>query len=81
MNITLRDWQQEDIGDLKKFADNRNIWNSLADAFPNPYTDKDAIEFVEKVQGDLPRKILAIDIDGQAIGSIGIFPDKDIAIR
>lgn len=78
MNITLRDWKEEDRFDLKKFANNRNIWNNLADAFPSPYTDEDAFKFIKKVQLDLPRKILAIDLDGQAIGSIGIFPDKDI---
>jgi len=77
-NMLIREWREEDISDLVRFADNRKIWNNLADAFPSPYTKKDAIAFITKTLQDNPRKILAIDIDGLAIGSIGIFPEKDI---
>jgi ribosomal-protein-alanine N-acetyltransferase len=78
MNITIRNWVIEDIPELTKYANNRHIWNNLADVFPSPYTEADAEEFIKKVKKDSPRKILAIDTEGQAIGSIGIFPESDI---
>ena len=78
MNITIRNWEKEDIPDLIQHANNRHIWNNLADGFPSPYTELDAREFIERVQNDSPRKILAIHFEGQTIGSIGIFPESDI---
>lgn len=78
MDIIIRDWEKGDIKNLIKYASNRNIWNNLADAFPNPYTEADARAFIESVQRDFPRKILAIDMEGESIGSIGIFPESDI---
>ncbi len=50
MNISIRNWEEEDIDDLVKYTNNRNVWNSLADAFPSPYTEFDAKEFIKKVQ-------------------------------
>lgn len=78
MNINIREWGKQDMVYLIKFANNRNIWNNLADAFPSPFTEADAIAFLNGAQKDYPRKRLTIDMDGQSIGSIGIFPDRDI---
>ena len=78
MNIKLREWKKDDLEDLVRFADNRKIWNNLSNAFPSPYTKEAAEIFITKTLEDDPRKILAIDLDGVAIGSIGIFPEIDI---
>jgi len=47
MNITLRPLHLEDTAVIAKLADNVNIWNSVRDYFPHPYTQKDAEWFIE----------------------------------
>lgn len=78
MNIAIRKWTISDLENLQKYANNKNISDNLADAFPNPYTNEDAVKFLERVSNDNPTKIFAITLDNQAIGSIGFFPDSDI---
>lgn len=76
--IKIRPWEIDDHENLVKFANNRKIWDNLADAFPHPYTKEDALQFIKKVNSNEPLKVFAIDLEGLAIGSIGIFQDQDI---
>ena len=78
INVTLRNWSLDDCENLVRFANNKKIWDNLADAFPSPYTNQHANDFVEKYQSDDPRRVMAIVVDGLACGSIGLFPDSDI---
>lgn len=78
MKVHLRNWELSDVKPLVKHANNPAIWNHLTDAFPHPYTEKHAQDFVKRVQQDVPKKIMAIDVKEEAVGSIGIFPDTDI---
>ncbi|MFT5885114.1 MAG: ribosomal-protein-alanine N-acetyltransferase [Arcticibacterium sp.] len=47
MNITLRPLHLEDKAVIAKLADNVNIWSSVRDYFPHPYTQRDAEWFIE----------------------------------
>jgi len=78
MNIKIRKWKVSDLDNLVEFANNKNISDHLADAFPFPYTKKFGLKFIERVSNEVPTKIFAITIDDKAVGSIGIFPDTDI---
>lgn len=78
MNIEIRKWTDNDLENLQKYANNKNISDNLADAFPSPYTNEAAVKFLERVSNDTPTKIFAITLDNQAVGSIGFFPDSDI---
>lgn len=77
MNFTLRSWQSSDIESLIKYAHNAKIASYLTNAFPYPYTKESGKAFLQMACSQ-PEKFFAIDIDGEAIGSIGIFPQTDI---
>jgi len=76
--IKLRKWNWNDLDSLVKHANNFNIARFLTDQFPYPYTYEDARSFISSVLNDEPDKCFAIDLEGEAIGSIGIFPQSDI---
>lgn len=78
MQYQLRTWQLSDVYSLAKHANNWNIARFLTDAFPHPYSETNAKEFIQKVMEDSPTKIFAIDIDGESVGSIGLFPQNDV---
>ncbi|HLO91103.1 MAG TPA: GNAT family protein [Lentimicrobium sp.] len=78
MNITLGSWKPEDIDLLVKYADNKKIADKLTDAFPHPYTRNDGLAFIRKISSDIPQKVFAIMVDGEPVGSIGIFQKEDV---
>ena len=78
MEFTLRRWAEEDLSDLVRYANNRNVSRWLTDAFPYPYTVDDGRAFIASVASDDPLKVFAIEVDGKAVGSIGVFPQGDV---
>ncbi|HYE36464.1 GNAT family protein [Methylocaldum sp.] len=68
----IRDWSERDKADLVEFADNRKIWRNLTDRFPYPYTEKDAIWWIAHVAEMPAPTSWAIEVDGRAVGGIGI---------
>ena len=78
MNFKLRPWKISDLDNLVKYANNWNIAKNMTDQFPFPYSEKDGKAFIEMATKDDPIHIFAIDIDGQAVGGIGIHPQNDI---
>ena len=76
--ITLRKWCDSDIESLAKYANNYNIARYLTNAFPYPYSIEDAKAYISIVKAENPTKCFAIDLNGEAIGSIGIFPQADV---
>jgi RimJ/RimL family protein N-acetyltransferase len=78
MEIKLRPWNIEDAESLVENANNFDIARFMSDAFPYPYTIEHAKNFIAFATKDDPIHIFAIDIDGQAVGGIGIHPQADI---
>jgi RimJ/RimL family protein N-acetyltransferase len=78
MEFILRKWTEEDVDSLVKHANNFNIAKWLTNQFPSPYTKQDGEKYLSVVSYDVPTKIFAIEIDGEAVGGIGIFPQTDI---
>ena len=78
MNFKLRPWTLDDLDSLVRNANNFNIAKFMSDKFPHPYTTEDGKAFIEIATKDNPINIFAIDIDGQAVGGIGIFLQSDI---
>lgn len=74
----LRKFSLKDAQSLTIQANNKNIADCLRDIFPHPYTTKDACFYIENVANDLRNLILAIDVEGRAVGSIGIHPKTDV---
>jgi RimJ/RimL family protein N-acetyltransferase len=78
MKCTLRPWKETDIDNLVKFANNYNIAKNLTDTFPHPYTQQDGMKFITTAIQMQPTRLFAIDVNGEAVGSVGIFPQTDI---
>ena len=83
MQITLVPWEERFIPQVAKYANNPHIAANLRDVFPWPYTEADADWFVRDCmaldgQGVLFR---AIDLDGQAVGSISVTVGSDVYRR
>ncbi|MCX6286575.1 MAG: GNAT family protein [Bacteroidetes bacterium] len=77
--VSLRPWNNSDVHSLIKYANNKAIAGNLRDAFPFPYTHKDALRFLEMaVSNDPHLLILAIDSKGEAIGSVGATLKQDV---
>jgi RimJ/RimL family protein N-acetyltransferase len=78
MKIKLRPWNIEDAESLVENANNFEIARFMSDAFPYPYTIENAKNFIAFATKDEPIHIFAIEIDGKAVGGIGIHPQVDI---
>ncbi|MCI9576660.1 MAG: GNAT family N-acetyltransferase [Clostridiales bacterium] len=78
--IRLRPWNLEDASSLQKYANNPAIAGNLRDAFPEPYTLEDAQAFIQSCQQSNPKTTLcyAIEVNRQAVGSIGLFVQQDV---
>ncbi|MCX6283901.1 MAG: GNAT family protein [Bacteroidetes bacterium] len=77
--VSLRPWNNSDVHSLMKYANNKAIADNLRDAFPYPYTQKDALRFLEMAVSNDPHiLILAIDSKGEAIGSAGATLKQDV---
>jgi [ribosomal protein S5]-alanine N-acetyltransferase len=74
----LRKWQMNDLPSLMKYADNANIAKFLRDIFPHPYTKESGEFFLKNVANAEPNIIFAIEMNNEAVGSIGAHPLNDV---
>src|SRR5512137_2611670 len=77
----LRDWRPDDAASIAKHADNPRIAAMMRDAFPSPYRLEDAHRFISMATGSAQDLFLAIEIDGEAAGGIGIHLLDDVKRR
>ena len=75
---TIRPWRLDDAESLVGHANNRKVWLGVRDAFPHPYTIRDAHEFIGHATSEYPVTRFCIDIDGVAVGGIGILLSQDV---
>lgn len=78
MKFILRPWTSSDLDSLVIHANNFEIAKNMMDTFPHPYTKEEGEKFLEMVNKQDPPLILAIEVDGEAVGSIGLHPQNDI---
>jgi len=82
-DLSLRPWRLSDAADVARYANNEKIAANLRDVFPSPYTREDAAAYVESCiqnegRGQLYR---AIEMDGEAVGSISLTLGTDVYRR
>ena len=77
-SCTLRPWRESDKPSLLRHANNRNAWRNLTDMFPNPYTAADADASLEIASQPGPSLHLAIAVDDEAVGGIGLLAGSGI---
>ena len=75
----LRPWAAGDGPSLVRHANSYKIWQNLRDAFPHPYTLADAKQWISFAgQKSPPQTLFAVEVGGEAVGSVGLFPKSDI---
>lgn len=79
MEFTLRPWVESDLGSLVKHANNPKIAANMTDAFPHPYSEENGKAFIAMAMR--APSILAIEVNGEAVGGIGIHPQSDIMCK
>lgn len=79
-DFKLREWKVEDAKSLAQAANNPKISKNLRNTFPNPYTLEDAVWYINDCMSNTEKKQInyAIEVDGRAVGSIGIFVKDDV---
>ena len=63
---------------LVRHADNRKIWLNMRDHFPHPYTPADAEAWVAHAAAATPETQFAVDVEGEAVGGVGLFLQADV---
>jgi len=71
-NVKLRKFKNDDYKRLAQIANNKNISNNLRDAFPHPYTEDDAKDFIAKCHNAVPQTVFAIEYYNDYVGNIGL---------
>jgi RimJ/RimL family protein N-acetyltransferase len=74
----VRSWKTSDVEPLARYADNHKIWINLRDAFPHPYTKRDARHFIRSALGRTPETFFAIAVGEEAVGGIGFVLHPDV---
>lgn len=74
----LRSFRESDAETLALHANNRNIWLNMRDAFPHPYLEDHAREFIRTSLEALPESQFAITVDGKPVGAIGFRLHEDM---
>lgn len=72
----VRDWHVSDRDSLLANANNRNVWRSLGERFPHPYTPADADRWFSFLAESSNAMHWAIEVDGCAVGGIGVDPGE-----
>ena len=77
----LRSWSSDDAPAIAKYANNRKIWPNLRDAFPNPYDEDDAREWLAGIVGQNSETSFAVASADETIGGIAVHPGQDVRRR
>ena len=78
-SCTIRPWRTSDLESLVLHADNPRIAANLRDVFPSPYTRADGEAWLAMT--DAHRTNFAIEVDGAAVGGIGLRLGDDVHRR
>ncbi|MFV0529061.1 MAG: GNAT family N-acetyltransferase [Lachnospiraceae bacterium] len=81
--MQIRNWQLHDAAELSAAINNKKIQDNLRDGLPFPYTESDAVSYIQFVL-DTPQDdayYWAIVEDAQVIGSIGLLRQENIHCR
>lgn len=77
-SCVLRAPTPDDAPSLAKYANNRNVWLTVRDIFPHPYSLQDAQAYIERIAEQAPRTNFIIDVGGEACGSIALHGRTDV---
>lgn len=80
MDISVRQWKKSDAPALSKLLSNTDLLDNLRDGIPYPYTESDALEYIESMLSADPNETFAYAViqNGEVIGSVGAFRQANI---
>jgi ribosomal-protein-alanine N-acetyltransferase len=73
----VRPWRRTDRASLLRHADNPNVARYLSTRFPHPYTPADADAWFAFLDAQAEPDALAIEVDGEAVGGVGLRRSDD----
>jgi [ribosomal protein S5]-alanine N-acetyltransferase len=74
----IRPWAETDAEPLQRHANNRNVSIHLRDRFPFPYEMEHARTFLGWLAKQPSPTVWAIEVNGEAVGGIGIELQSDV---
>jgi RimJ/RimL family protein N-acetyltransferase len=74
----IRNFKMSDKASIAKHANNRKIWRNVRNAFPHPYTETNAEQWISSILEEKVKTKFAIVVDGKAVGGIGVEKKDDI---
>ena len=80
MKIEIKKWQTSFAKDLSYALNNKRILNNLRDGLPFPYTENDALEYIDFIlsSNENDTFAFAIVVDDKVVGGIGAFRQNNI---
>lgn len=82
LTARLRPWQPTDAGALARHANDADVARYLRDVFPHPYGLADAQQYLSLVTDPASTELtVAIEVGGEAAGSISLLFQTDISRR
>lgn len=78
MKVILRQWRKEDVEQLAKLANNKNIADNMSDQFPYPYTLQDAENWIALNENKRPATNFAIEANEALAGGCGMMLMEDV---
>lgn len=81
--VEIREWKRSDAGALAKLLNNKKILDNLRDGLPYPYTESDALDYINLcLSADKTSDFcFAIVYNDNLVGSIGVFRQQNIHRR
>lgn len=77
--LTLRPWRRGDEDALVREANDVEVWRTVRDRFPHPYTRADAERWIGHTLGlPGPPRNFAIVVGGAAVGGVGLELREDV---
>ncbi len=83
MEYTIRKWKMADFKDLAQVLDNPNVFDNMRDGLLFPYTENEESYFIWGMMSADDREVFAyaIEIEGKAVGCIGVFRQENMHKR
>lgn len=77
--LTLRRWRTSDVSALVAEANSRAVWRNMIHHFPHPYTEQDALSWVDRCQAQDPPLDLVLAREDRLIGVCGVRPGEGVS--